>query len=319
LPKTNYKSLLKILLDINKKWKNMSVNNKVVLETFLDGFTPKRGKVRDIYDFGDSLLLVSSDRISAFDWVLPTGIPDKGKVLNQMAAFWFNELGVRNHVLTTDISCIPFPCGTDLSLFSGRSTLCRKCQVLPVECVVRGYLSGSGWNAYCATGEVCGIKLPSGLRESERLPEPIFTPSTKAESGHDLNITFDDVVKIVGMEVAKLLRERSLEIFSRGSEYALEHGIIIADTKFEFGFWNDELLLVDEVLTPDSSRFWTRESYEVGKGQFSFDKQFVRDWLTSSGWNKNSPPPELPETIVAKTREKYIEAFNILTGKTFED
>ncbi|MDR1053674.1 MAG: phosphoribosylaminoimidazolesuccinocarboxamide synthase [Planctomycetaceae bacterium] len=296
----------------------MITNNNVVLNTDIVGFTPKRGKVRDIYDFGDSLLLVSSDRISAFDWVLPTGIPDKGKVLNQMAAFWFNELGIRNHVLTTDVSRMPFPAGVDLSIFAGRSTLGRKCKVLPVECVVRGYLSGSGWKEYCNNGKVCGIKLPSGLRESERLPEPIFTPSTKAESGHDENITFDDVADLVGVEVAGLLRDKSLEVFSRGSEYALKCGIIIADTKFEFGFWEDELLLVDEVLTPDSSRFWPLDAYEVGKVQPSFDKQFVRDWLTSSGWDKNSPPPQLPKDIVTKTREKYIEAFNILTKSTFK-
>ncbi|MDR2642377.1 MAG: phosphoribosylaminoimidazolesuccinocarboxamide synthase [Planctomycetaceae bacterium] len=293
--------------------------NKVVLQTAIAGFTPKRGKVRDVYDFGDSLLLVSSDRISAFDWVLPTGIPDKGKVLNQMAAFWFNELGVRNHVLTTDVSQMPFPSGVDLSLFSGRSTLGRKCKALPVECVVRGYLSGSGWKEYCNTGAVCGIKLPSGLRESERLPSPIFTPSTKAESGHDMNITFGEVVQIVGFEVAELLRDKSLEIFLRGSEYALKRGIIIADTKFEFGFFGDELLLIDEVLTPDSSRFWPLNNYEVGKSQPSFDKQFVRDWLTASGWDKNSLPPELSENIVTKTREKYIEAFEILTGSVLMD
>ncbi|MDR1483313.1 MAG: phosphoribosylaminoimidazolesuccinocarboxamide synthase [Planctomycetaceae bacterium] len=294
-------------------------DNKVILKTDISGFAVKRGKVRDIYDFGDSLLLVSSDRISAFDWVLPTGIPDKGKVLNQMAAFWFNELGVRNHVLTTDVSQMPFPDGTDLSLFSGRSTLGRKCKVLPIECVVRGYLSGSGWKEYCATGAVCGIKLPSGLRESERLPEPIFTPSTKAESGHDLNITFEEVVQTVGFEVAELLRAKSLEVFSLGSEFALKRGIIIADTKFEFGFFGEELLLIDEVLTPDSSRFWQVDNYKAGKSQPSFDKQFVRDWLTESGWDKNSTPPELPEYIVTKTREKYIDALKILTGKTIED
>jgi phosphoribosylaminoimidazole-succinocarboxamide synthase len=295
----------------------MSTNN-VVLETNIVGFTPKRGKVRDIYDFGDSLLLVSSDRISAFDWILPTGIPDKGKVLNQMAAFWFDKLGVRNHVLTTDVSQMPFPSEIDLSLFAGRSTLASKCQTIPIECVTRGYLTGSGWKEYCKTGEVCGIKLPSGLRESERLPEPIFTPSTKAESGHDINITFGEVVETTGLEVANLLKEKSLEIFSQGCEYALKHGIIIADTKFEFGFLGDELLLIDEVLTPDSSRFWSMENYEVGRGQLSFDKQFVRDWLTESGWDKNSPPPNLPENIVEKTREKYLEAFKILTGSVIQ-
>ncbi|MDR2170981.1 MAG: phosphoribosylaminoimidazolesuccinocarboxamide synthase [Planctomycetaceae bacterium] len=295
----------------------MSLNKEVVLRTEIVGFVPKRGKVRDIYDFGDSLLLVSSDRISAFDWVLPTGIPDKGKILNQTSSFWFNELGVGRQVLMTDVYEMPFPAGVDLSLFAGRSMLVRKCKILPIECVVRGYLSGSGWREYCESGIVCGIKLPAGLRESERLPEPIFTPSTKAESGHDVNITFDEVVNTVGIDAANLLREKSLDIFLRGSEYALKRGIIIADTKFEFGFFGNELILADEVFTPDSSRFWSLSDYEAGKGQPSFDKQFVRDWLTSSGWDKNSPPPELPDDIVMRTREKYVEAFEILTGKKF--
>ncbi|MDR1924319.1 MAG: phosphoribosylaminoimidazolesuccinocarboxamide synthase [Planctomycetaceae bacterium] len=287
----------------------------LVLETSINGMTPKRGKVRDIYDFGDSLLLVSSDRISAFDWVLPTGVPDKGKVLNQMSAFWFEQLGVSNHVLTTDVSKMPFPLGTDISVFRGRSTLCRKSRVFPVECVVRGYLSGSGWREYGETGSVCGVRLPSGLVESEQLPEPIFTPSTKAETGHDANITFDAMVEIVGGEAAEFLRSSSLDIFARGSEYALSRGIIIADTKFEFGLFDGGIILIDEVLTPDSSRFWSKDNYKPGKGQPSFDKQFVRDWLTKSGWDKNSPPPELPNDVVAQTRAKYIEAFEILTNK----
>lgn len=282
--------------------------------------TPKRGKVRDIYSFsgpdGDSVLLVSSDRISAFDWVLPTGIPDKGKVLNQTAAFWFDYLGVPNHVITTDVRKMPFPAGTDLDMFESRSTLGKKCEVVPIECVVRGYLSGSGWKEYQESGKVCGVKLPSGLSESDRLQEPIFTPATKAETGHDENISFDRMIEIVGKDVADELRQKSLDIFKRGSEYALTKGIIIADTKFEFGRLGHELILIDEVLTPDSSRFWPVDQYEPGKGQPSFDKQFVRDWLLQCGWDKNSPPPELPQDVVEKTRSKYVEAFEILTGKT---
>jgi phosphoribosylaminoimidazole-succinocarboxamide synthase len=285
----------------------------IVLQTSIPEMTPKRGKVRDIYDFGHSLLLVSSDRISAFDWIIPTGIPDKGKVLNQMAAFWFQQLDVPNHLITTDIEKMPFPRGTNLSMFHGRSMLGKKCQVVPIECVVRGYLSGSGWKEYQQSGSVCGIKLPDGLRESDPLPQPIFTPSTKAETGHDENITFNQMINIVGQEIAEELRQKSLDIFRRGSEWALKKGIIIADTKFEFGFTDGQLILIDEVLTPDSSRFWSADNYQPGQGQPSFDKQFVRDWLTQSGWDKNSPPPELPTEIVKKTQEKYLEAFQILT------
>ncbi|MDR0871211.1 MAG: phosphoribosylaminoimidazolesuccinocarboxamide synthase [Planctomycetaceae bacterium] len=286
-----------------------------VLQTSLSGLTPKRGKVRDVYDFGNSLLLVSTDRISAFDWILPTGIPDKGKILNQIAAFWFDYLGVPNHVITTDIEKMPLPTGTDRSVFAGRSTLGKKCKVVAFECIVRGYLSGSGWKEYQQSETVCGIKLPAGLRESGKLPEPIFTPSTKAEAGHDENISFEQMSSVTGKEVSETLRQKALDIFIKGAEYALKRGIIIADTKFEFGFLDGQLLLIDEVLTPDSSRFWDAAQYEPGRGQLSFDKQFVRDWLTQSGWDKNSPPPELPADIVAKTREKYLEAFRILTGK----
>ena len=280
--------------------------------------SPKRGKVRDIYDFGDSLLLVSSDRISAFDWVLPTGIPDKGKVLNQTAAFWFETLGVQHHVLTTNVDEMPLPPGTDRSLFAGRSTFGKKCKVVPIECVVRGYLSGSGWKEYQENGRVCGVPLPNGLRESDSLPEPIFTPATKAETGHDENISFETMAGIVGQPLAGELRRRSLEIFVKGAEYALKRGIIIADTKFEFGLLGGELILIDEVLTPDSSRFWPADQYQPGKSQPSFDKQFVRDWLTQTGWDKNSPPPPLPNDVVGKTREKYVEAFGILTGRKLE-
>ncbi|MCL2346663.1 MAG: phosphoribosylaminoimidazolesuccinocarboxamide synthase [Planctomycetaceae bacterium] len=284
----------------------------------IPGMTPKKGKVRDCYDFGDTYLLVSTDRISAFDWVLPTPIPDKGKVLNQMAAFWFGMLGEKNHLITTDVDQMPFPPGTDRSQFAGRTMLGRKCRVVPIECVVRGYLSGSGWKEYQQNGCVCGIKLPAGLRESDKLPEPIFTPATKAEEGHDENISFRQTAEIVGLDVATELRDRSIAIFKKGSEYALTRGMIIADTKYEFGFCGDELLLIDEVMTPDSSRFWPADQYEPGHGQPSYDKQFVRDWLTATAWDKNSTPPALPQDVVAKTRAKYIEAFTKLTGKPLE-
>lgn len=290
----------------------------VVLQTSIPGMTPKRGKVRDIYDFGDAILLVSTDRISAFDWILPSGIPDKGKVLNQISEFWFRMFGargVRNDFITTDEESMPFPAGVNLDDFRGRSLLCKKTNVVMIECVVRGYLAGSGWNEYRKSRTVCGVALPEGLVEGSKLPEPIFTPSTKETSGHDQNISFDECARRVGTEVAVALRDRSLEIFKIGSEYAAKKGIIVADTKFEYGFDDQgELLLVDEVLTPDSSRFWPTDLYEPGKSQPSFDKQFVRDWLLQSGWDRNSPPPQLPEDVVLKTREKYLEAFEKLTG-----
>ncbi len=289
----------------------------VVLETDLP-FPVRRGKVRDVYDLGDRLLLVSTDRISAYDWILPNGIPDKGRVLTQIAAFWFELLGVPNHVVTTDVDAMDLPEGVDREVLRGRTTLVKKAEVVPVECVVRGYLSGSGWREYRQSGTVCGIQLPSGLRESDKLPEPIFTPATKATEGHDENISFEQMIEITGHEVAEELRSKSIDTFRRGAEYALERGIIIADTKFEFGRVDGELILVDEVLTPDSSRFWPADQYEPGHGQPSFDKQFVRDWLDSTDWDKNSPPPELPDDIVAKTRAKYIEAYERLTGRTFE-
>ncbi|MDR1385784.1 MAG: phosphoribosylaminoimidazolesuccinocarboxamide synthase [Planctomycetaceae bacterium] len=282
----------------------------------IPGLTPRQGKVRDCYDFGDSLLLVSTDRISAYDWILPTLIPDKGKVLNQMAEFWFGMLKTEHHLITTDVTKMPFPTGTDLTPFMGRSALVNKCKVVPVECIVRGYLSGSGWKEYQKQGTVCGINLPSGFRESEKLPEPIFTPSTKADEGHDENISFERMAEIVGTDLAEKVRNRAIEIFQKGSEHAYSRGIIIADTKFEFGLLDGKILLIDEVLTPDSSRFWSVEQYAPGHGQQSYDKQFVRDWLTSTIWDKNSPPPALPDDIVQKTREKYLEAFQTLTGKS---
>ena len=283
----------------------------------MPGLPVRRGKVRDVYDLGDRLLLVSTDRISAFDWVLPTGIPDKGRVLTQIAAFWFQLLGDPNHLITTDVDKMDLPAGADRRMLAGRSTLCRKAQVVPIECVVRGYLAGSGWKEYQKSGTVCGIKLPPGLTESARLPEPIFTPSTKATEGHDENISFQRVVDEVGRDLAEQLQQRSLKIFRRGSEFARQRGILIADTKFEFGQAGGELLLVDEVLTPDSSRFWPADQYAPGRGQPSFDKQFVRDWLSSTDWDKNSPPPALPDDIVAKTRQKYIEAYERLTNREF--
>ncbi len=289
-----------------------------ILESSLGDVPSRRGKVRDIYDLGQRLLLVSTDRVSAFDWVLPSGIPQKGCVLTQIAAFWFDRLDVPNHLISTDVDAMDLPAGVDLGPLRGRSTLCRKTEVVPIECVVRGYLAGSGWKEYQQSGAVCGIRLPDGLVESDRLPEPIFTPSTKAETGHDENISYEQMVDVVGPKISAELKRRSLDIFSRGSDYARERGIIIADTKFEFGQIGDELILIDEVLTPDSSRFWPADQYSPGKGQPSYDKQFVRDWLSATDWDKNSPPPALPDDIIAKTREKYVEAFRQLTGKSFE-
>src|SRR5271157_1893434 len=294
----------------------------VVLQTSLPGLAVRRGKVRDVYDLGHQLLLVSTDRLSAFDWVLPTGIPGKGRVLTQISAFWFDRLGERNHLVTTDVrqmdlSSLIGRAGIDFSALEGRTTLCRKTKVVPIECVVRGCLSGSGWAEYRQRGTVCGIRLPERLTESARLPEPIFTPATKAESGHDENITFQQMVDVVGREASEELRRRSIDIFQRGAAYALQRGIIIADTKFEFGEVDGHILLIDEVLTPDSSRFWPADQYAPGRGQPSFDKQFVRDWLTASGWDKNSPPPALPDDVVAKTRAKYVEAYEQLTGRKF--
>jgi phosphoribosylaminoimidazole-succinocarboxamide synthase len=289
-----------------------------VLETSLASLPVRRGKVRDIYDLGDSLLLVSTDRISAFDWVLPTGIPDKGRVLTQLSRFWFSRLDVPNHLLSCEVEAFDLPEGIDRRPLVGRSMLVRKTEVVPIECVVRGYLSGSALKEYRQTSAVCGIVLPPGLRESDPLPEPIFTPATKADVGeHDQNITFNETCQRVGRELAEELRRRSLEIYKRGAAYTQGRGIIIADTKFEFGQIDGQLILVDEALTPDSSRFWPADGYKPGQSQPSFDKQFVRDWLTASGWDKNSPPPALPPEVVEKTRAKYIEAFEKISGETF--
>jgi len=288
-----------------------------VFNTDLPGLAPAtRGKVRDIYDLGERLLIVATDRLSAFDFILPTPIPDKGKVLNQVSAFWFARTSeiVPNHVVATDIEEFPEALRAHSDVLAGRSTLAHKLEMLPIECVARGYLAGSGWKEYQENGRVCGIALPAGLVESDRLPEPIFTPATKAETGHDINIPFAEAERIVGPELAARVRERTLQLYDAASDYARGRGIIIADTKFEFGLLDGKLFLADEALTPDSSRFWPAERYEAGRGQPSFDKQFVRDYLESIGWIKQPPVPELPGEIVEGTRKRYREIFRILTG-----
>jgi phosphoribosylaminoimidazole-succinocarboxamide synthase len=287
----------------------------VLRETNFPGLAPSaRGKVRDIYDLGDRLLIVATDRLSAFDVVMPTPIPDKGKVLTQISLFWFALLKdvISNHVLGTDD--FPAPFGAHRDQLAGRSMLVRKTNPLPIECVVRGYLSGSGWKEYVATGKVCGIALPAGLRESDKLPEPIFTPATKAAAGHDENISFDHAAHLVGCPLAEKVRAVSLEIYNRAAAYAAPRGVILADTKFEFGQLNNELIWIDEALTPDSSRFWPAAQYSPGGPQPSFDKQFVRDYLERIRWPKTPPGPELPPDVVAATRTKYREAYRILVG-----
>lgn len=291
--------------------------SKPVLETNITGLIPKRGKVRDVYDLEDSLLMISSDRISAFDWVLPSAIPDKGRVLTKISEFWFGKLDIPNHLLTMDLGSMDLPEDTDLEALEGRSMVVKKCDVVPIECVVRGYLAGSGWKEYQAEGTVCGITLPEGLQQASQLATPIFTPATKEESGHDVNIPFARMEEIVGADVAAELRDRSVEIYKRGAEYARTKGVIIADTKFEWGWYQDELILIDEVMTPDSSRFWPADTYQVGESPKSYDKQFVRDWLETTDWDKNSPAPQLPEDIITKTRAKYIEAYEVLTEQPF--
>jgi phosphoribosylaminoimidazole-succinocarboxamide synthase len=288
-----------------------------VLNTEIAGFPRRRGKVRDIYDLGDRLVIVATDRISAFDWVLPTPIADKGCILTQMTLFWLDFLRVPNHLISTDVKALPAAFAPHADILRGRTMLVRKADVVPVECVVRGYLAGSGWKEYGASRTVCGLPLPPGLQMSQRLPEPIFTPSTKAETGHDQNISFEEMVKTTGPQLAEQLRQRSIDLYSRAAQHAHACGIILADTKFEWGRAADgTLLLIDEVLTPDSSRFWPADQYRPGSNPPSFDKQFVRDWLETTGWDKNSPPPELPADVVQRTREKYLEAFERLTGKS---
>ena len=290
-----------------------------LLESQLEGVPKRQGKVRDVYDLGERLLLVATDRISAFDWVLPTGIPDKGRVLTGLSAFWFDYLDVPNHLISIAVEDINLDLEPEVrESLRGRSMLVRKARVVPFECVVRGYLSGSGWKEYKTTGTVCGIRLPPGLVESEGI-DPIFTPATKAETGHDENVSFELMAEAVGIEVATTLRSLSLEVYRAASAHALDRGLILADTKFEWGFdeRTGELLLIDEVLTPDSSRYWELDSHRPGGPQPSFDKQFVRDWLETTGWDKSSPPPELPENVVAGTRSRYIEAYERLSGRAF--
>jgi phosphoribosylaminoimidazole-succinocarboxamide synthase len=289
--------------------------NQPLIRSEIPGFACRRGKVRDVYDLGDQLVIVASDRISAFDWVLPTPIPDKGRILTELSCFWFEYLGVPNHLISTNIADLPDAFRRQEGVLQGRTMLVRKTEVVPFECVVRGYLAGSGWKDYRATGSVCGISLPPALWESDKLPEPIFTPATKAESGHDENVAFAQMASQIGSNIATELRSRSLDAYRRAAEYARTRGVIIADTKFEWGrLPSGELILIDEVLTPDSSRFWPGDKYEPGRAQASYDKQFVRDWLESTRWDKNSPPPELPPEIVQRTRAKYLEALERLKG-----
>ena len=277
----------------------------------------RQGKVRDIYDLGDRYLLVASDRISAFDWVIPTAIPDKGRVLTQITQFWLETFDIPNHLLGTAVRPEDCPEGVDPEWLAGRSMVVKKCEVVPVECVVRGYLVGSGWKEYQQTQSVCGVALPEGLVNCSQLETPIFTPATKEEEGHDVNISFERMTEIVGEDASRELMERSLDLYERGARYAAERGIIIADTKFEWGWHDGELILIDEALTPDSSRFWPADQYQPGSNPLSFDKQFVRDYLETTSWDKSCLPPTLPEDIVQRTRAKYIEAYERLTGRTF--
>ena len=319
------------------------ITSAPLLETsFPDLQLHGRGKVRDIYRVGDHLLLVATDRISAFDYVLGSGIPDKGKVLTQLSEFWFERMGdlVPHHVVATDVEAFPAELKPHAETLRGRAMLCRRTRPLPIECVARGYLSGSGWKEYQKTGMVCGVKLPAGLKESDRLPEPIFTPATKAETGHDINISEDEAATLIGRPLTDRVKALTLEIFRRGCAHAESKGIIIADTKFEFGLapaspnssrrsaegakagsssanviGDDEIVLIDEVLTPDSSRFWPKDQYTPGGAVPSYDKQFVRDYLEEIKWNKQPPVPSLPEAVIARTRDKYVEAFRRLSGR----
>jgi phosphoribosylaminoimidazole-succinocarboxamide synthase len=293
--------------------------NQTLFETeFKDIKLLKRGKVRDVYDLGDQILMVASDRISAFDVVMPDTIPHKGRILTQISLFWFNvmESICPNHVITSNVEKYPEVCKRYAEILDGRSMLVKKTNPLPIECVVRGYISGSGWKSYQKSGQICGIQLQEGLKESDKFPEPIFTPSTKEELGlHDINISFDEAVEKIGRPMAERVKALSISIYEKGAELADEKGIIIADTKFEFGIVNNELILIDEVLTPDSSRFWPKSEYKPGGSQKSFDKQFLRDYLLSIKWNQKPPAPSLPENVIIGTRDKYLEALQRLTGK----
>src|SRR5262245_38507108 len=274
----------------------------------------RRGKVRELYDLGESLLLVASDRISAFDVVLSPGIPDKGKILTQLSNFWFRKFDdVENHLLETNVSRFSEELRADEPLLAGRSVIVKKCEVIPFECVARGYLAGSGWSEYKKTGRVCGIPLPAGLREADRLPEPIFTPATKAETGHDENISFETMARQLPEGEAERLRDITLSLYARAADHAASRGLILADTKLEFGRLDGRIIWIDEAFTPDSSRYWDAAQYQPGRGQASFDKQFVRDWLESTGWDKRPPAPKLPEGVVRTTREKYLDAYRKLT------
>jgi len=288
----------------------------VLMETDLKGIKfLRRGKVRDIYELNEYLLIIATDRISAFDVILPNGIPGKGRVLTHISLYWFNQMSgiIENHIIATDVKDYPKDLYKYKDILEGRSMLVKKAKPLPVECIVRGYLSGSGWKEYKERGTVCGIKLPEGLVESSRLDKPIFTPSTKAEERHDINISFDEMKKIIGVEIAERLKEASLEVYKKAREIAEKKGIIIADTKMEFGLYGDKIILIDELLTPDSSRFWSIKNYQAGKGQDSFDKQIVRDYLLILDWDKMPPAPELPENIVKKASDRYKEILKILT------
>jgi phosphoribosylaminoimidazole-succinocarboxamide synthase len=300
----------------------MTLSAAPLIETRLHGLAPDRvGKVRDIYELEDALLLVATDRISAFDYVLGSGIPDKGKVLTQLSTFWFEQTQhiVRNHLITANVRDYPASLQAHAATLAGRSMIVRRTEPIPVECVARGYLSGSGWKEYVTTGAVCGIRLPAGLRESDRLPEPIFTPATKATSGHDLNVSEDEAGRLVGRELVARLKTLTLQLYRFGAAHAEAHGIILADTKFEFGLLpSGELILIDEVMTPDSSRYWPQDSYRPGGPQPSFDKQYVRDYLEAIRWNKQPPVPTLPDEVVLRTREKYLEAHRRLTGRELD-
>lgn len=289
-------------------------NSQALLQTNLP-FPKRQGKVRDVYDLGDRLLMISTDRISAFDWVMPNGIPDKGRILTQLSLFWFDILGIEHHVLTDELP--PEIAALDPhQTLVGRSIITKKAKVVPFECVIRGYLEGSGWRDYQKTGSVCGIPLPKNLQQCAALPEPLFTPATKAETGHDENVSFEVMQQSLGIDVATELKERSLDVYRRGNAFAKERGILVADTKLEWGWFENRLILIDEVLTPDSSRFWPAKQWKPGGPQASFDKQFLREFLDRSSWDKNSPPPELPNDIVEQTRMRYLEALQQITGKS---
>ncbi len=291
---------------------------QIAITQFNDLSLVRQGKVRDIFDTGEALLMVTTDRLSAFDVVLPDLIPDKGKVLNQISVFWFKKMEsiVKNHIITTNVNEYPDEFKPHKDILDKRSMLVKKADPLPIECIVRGYITGSGWSSYKKEGQVCGIRLPAGLKESDKLMEPLFTPSTKAEVGdHDINISFDETINLIGRTRAQELKDLSLEIYKKGAEYAFSKGIIIADTKFEFGLLDGKIILIDEILTPDSSRFWPLNDYEPGRGQNSFDKQYVRDWLIASGWDKKHPGPKLPQDVIDRTSNTYKEIYTRLTGE----